>query len=354
VNGGITELIKHYDNDVYDRRNKLLKKCQHLQKIIDQFIKHKLLDPQIKNQYVVKQEPGREDLASGKFVKREENGLLKEIKIEMDSTVEVKSEMQSTIENIKMESQSMADENLFTNTEVEQTEPVYVDNIDNEVRIDIDSRNIENIKSELMDIGDRKINYMRTMDVKKKVMEFDLLKPLSSYVYHAPKTWATNKIDQKYLNVSESRNHKVFDIRRFQRPFNIEMLNHAKRFPDCLKRSSTVNCKSNGKSSNLEKPSTPIYSQPVKEECHQSSMEVNQILTEFDEKCKRFNTSLVKEEGIPSNDSVGTQCKTSVVNNNHTQVKIKLEPTNNFDTYEGSNPNGSNIIQNIKREYCDD
>ncbi|XP_026817664.1 uncharacterized protein LOC113556737 [Rhopalosiphum maidis] len=50
VKGGVEELIKHYkNNDVFDRRNKLLKECEHFRSTIDQFVKHSLLTTTIKN-----------------------------------------------------------------------------------------------------------------------------------------------------------------------------------------------------------------------------------------------------------------------------------------------------------------
>jgi len=48
---GALELIKHYKNDVFDRRQRLLKECEHFQSTIDQFVKSTLLTPSITNQY---------------------------------------------------------------------------------------------------------------------------------------------------------------------------------------------------------------------------------------------------------------------------------------------------------------
>ncbi|XP_050540901.1 uncharacterized protein LOC126905340 [Daktulosphaira vitifoliae] len=44
VKGGVVELIQHYRNDIFGRRNRLLIKCNYYQVIIDQFIKKKLID----------------------------------------------------------------------------------------------------------------------------------------------------------------------------------------------------------------------------------------------------------------------------------------------------------------------
>jgi len=49
VKGGVAELIKHYKNDVFDRRNRLLKECEDFQSTINQFIVCSLVTPKIKN-----------------------------------------------------------------------------------------------------------------------------------------------------------------------------------------------------------------------------------------------------------------------------------------------------------------
>lgn len=38
MKGGLRELIKHYQNDVFGRRKAVIKKCKELKKIIDQFV----------------------------------------------------------------------------------------------------------------------------------------------------------------------------------------------------------------------------------------------------------------------------------------------------------------------------
>lgn len=51
VKGGVGELIKHYKNDVFDRRNSLLKECEHFQSTINQFVERSLVTPTIENKY---------------------------------------------------------------------------------------------------------------------------------------------------------------------------------------------------------------------------------------------------------------------------------------------------------------
>ena len=38
LKGGLRELVKHYDNDVFGRRKAVTEKCKELQKIINQFV----------------------------------------------------------------------------------------------------------------------------------------------------------------------------------------------------------------------------------------------------------------------------------------------------------------------------
>lgn len=56
VEGGVMELIKHYENDVFLRRKRLLKECEHFESIINQFVKRMLLTPSVKNKYYNTQE----------------------------------------------------------------------------------------------------------------------------------------------------------------------------------------------------------------------------------------------------------------------------------------------------------
>lgn len=55
VKGGVAELIKHYKNDVLNRRNRLLKECEHFQSTINQFVERSLVTPTIKNKYDTQQ-----------------------------------------------------------------------------------------------------------------------------------------------------------------------------------------------------------------------------------------------------------------------------------------------------------
>lgn len=351
MNDGIRELIRHYENDVYVRRSKLIKKCQHLKKIIDQFIERMLLNPKIKNQYVIKQEPGEESSASGKFVKLEDNVLLKEIKTEMDSSIpEVKSDVQTKIEDFKIESQWMTEENVFTNNEAEQTEPVYVDNTDNEVKLDTDQKNVENVKSETMDTDDRKINCTRTLDLR--VRDFDLLKPLTPYVYHGTKTLTASKIDRKCPNVSENRNRNVFDIRNFDCPYNIKILDQPQILPSSS--NSYAHHKKYGKSLDLDDVKIPkirSFLQTTKKKLDKNSVQREKTINDFEDGFKHFDKSLA-ENNTPFNALVLTQYEESFVNNDLTTIKTELERTKNFIVKKKSIPNENDIAQNIKYENC--
>lgn len=167
VKGGVKELIQHYENDVFGRRNKLLKKCQHLKKLIDRQVVNI-----IKTQNVTPEDL-EEEYSTNEL---EENILSKEVDT---ITEEEKTEIESGIEEVIIETQYSTDDAIFTDTEIEQINPLYVDNTDIEVKIDTDPKNNENIKINAMDIKDRKINNSRIQDTAK-IMEFDLLKPIDS------------------------------------------------------------------------------------------------------------------------------------------------------------------------------
>ncbi|XP_060862098.1 uncharacterized protein LOC132939093 [Metopolophium dirhodum] len=165
IKGGVRELIEHYENDVFGRRIKLLKKCQHLKKIIDRQI-NDIIKPQNVNPENFEEEYSTNEA--------EENVLSKE----MDTTTEEeKTEIESGIEEVIIETQYSTDENIFTDTEIEQIDPLYVDSTDIEVKINNGPKNIKIIKTNAMNIKDGKINSSRILD-SDNLKEFDLLKPL--------------------------------------------------------------------------------------------------------------------------------------------------------------------------------
>jgi len=104
----------------------------------------------------------------------EENVLSKE----MDATTEEeKTEIESGIEEVIIETQYSTDENILTDTEIEQIDPLYVDSTDIEVKINTGPKNIKNIKTNTMNFKDRKINSSKIPDFDNST-KFDLLKPL--------------------------------------------------------------------------------------------------------------------------------------------------------------------------------
>lgn len=170
VKGGVKELIEHYENDVFGRRNKLVKKCQHLKKLIDRQIVNIIKTQNVTSDNI-------EEYSTNEI---EENFLSKE----MDITEEVKTEIEAGIEEVIIETQLPIDENnIFTDTEIEHIDSLYVDNTDIEVKMDTGKKNIENIKIGAFDIKDRKINNSRSSG-PTKVIEFDLLKPLDIQYEH--------------------------------------------------------------------------------------------------------------------------------------------------------------------------
>lgn len=101
----------------------------------------------------------------------EKNVLSKEIDA---TTEEEKTEIESGIEEVIIETQYSTDENILTDTEIEQIDPLYVDSTDIEMKIDTDPKNI---KINTMNIKDKKINSSRIPD-SDDLTKIDLLKPL--------------------------------------------------------------------------------------------------------------------------------------------------------------------------------
>lgn len=200
MEGGVKELIKHYENDVFGRRDKLLKKCHHLQKIIDQYVERMQRDPKIKNRNIVKEDSEKENSMNEQGIICEENVLSSENKTPMESsmTEEDRTEIQMTLDDIGNEIQLTTEENTYTNTEIEQTEPVYIENSDVEVK-DGYQKNVENIKIDTIDLGDRKINYKRTTDTKISDLKIDLLAPLVVKPCNSESLLNTNHCESKDL-----------------------------------------------------------------------------------------------------------------------------------------------------------
>lgn len=180
VEGGIKEVMQHYKNDIFDRREKLMNKCQHLQKVIDQYVERMQHDNRISNQYVAN-EDFLDETSTNEIVQTDDNIPLPGIINETESIVEVNAEFQSLLEGIQNESQPIAKENI-TNTELELSEPIYMENTSEfEPKIDTNSRSIESTKTDEMEIKDRKINNTTTVSTKKKDtdLHYELMKPFT-------------------------------------------------------------------------------------------------------------------------------------------------------------------------------
>lgn len=334
MNGGISELIKHYHEDVFGRRNKLMNKCQHLQKIIDQYVEHTLLDPKIKNQYVTK-EDYKEDNTSEHMLNNDDNMLLKE----MESIAEeVNIEIQSTNEEVKIENQPITEEIVIDYTEIEQTEPVYIENTDIECRMDTDSdpRNIENIKSVEMDIGDRKINHLRTLETKK--MDINLLKPITfeptNTELESILRLSKNYVESQNRNLTNKRSPELFD--RMKIPTRESP--SSENFTDCKITRKLLNpC-------TVQNSRESLISHV--EELEANVQNLQKVLNEFDEDFKHYEASQ-KINNISSKNTVSTQCNESSDNDN-------LIPTNDS---EANSSNETNAVISIpvsnENDNCD-
>lgn len=169
MKGGIAELIRFYDHDVFGRRDKLIKKCQHLQKIIDQYTE-RMLAINTKTQHSFKDEFVRENPTSEKIIVKEETKL-KEEKTEMRTLIEeAQTDILSTIEEFEIETQSTSVGNVFANIKIEQSEPVCLNNTNCKIKIETN----ETLKYEPVDRRDIKIEYDGTNNLKS--MDGDISK----------------------------------------------------------------------------------------------------------------------------------------------------------------------------------
>lgn len=134
----------------------------------------KIIDRQI-NDIIKPQNVNPEDFEEEYSTNEVEKSVLSK---EMDATTEEeKTEIEAGIEEVIVETQYSTDENIFTDTEIEQIEPLYVDSTDTEVKMNTGPENIENIKISAMNIKDKKMDSSRIPD-SDNLTKIDLLKPL--------------------------------------------------------------------------------------------------------------------------------------------------------------------------------
>jgi len=142
---GVAELIKFYENDIFGRRKRLLKECEHLQSTINQFVKRSLLTVGVKNKY------DNQELLVGE-----------------QSTSEIKA----------------IEENIFTNEKSStSTESSHIDNID--------AVKSENIKTHTADVYNRKMYYTKCSNTD--IQFNDLLK--CSHMISVPSNSSNFKLD---------------------------------------------------------------------------------------------------------------------------------------------------------------
>lgn len=332
-----------------------MKKCQHLQKIIDQYIERTLLNAsKIENQFTSEQELGEENSANEKLVKNEKNKLSpQEITETEPTTEEVKTETQITIEEDKIETLLISEEiksetqfstdDVLKNTENEQTEVVSTNNTVIDIHTDSNLKNIENIKSETNDISDRKINNTKITDTN--IVDIDLLKPLTVESVNTNTTEEScsskNDLESIMLNLFGIEGFKQFQG------------NKQKEWKLFSTRES--NCKKNQKlydQSTMKQLLESLHTQEVEEPINlpnkpidRHTLELNQMLKDFDDDFKRYKSSLI-ENNISSNETVSTQSNTCFTQSNLTPIQSLLVHTNSYRD-EASSSNVNNTIQSI-------
>lgn len=330
-----------------------MKKCQHLQKIIDQYIERTLLNAsKIEKQFISEQEVVEDNSANEKVVKNEKSKLspqditetepiTEEVKIETQTTIEeVKIETPLTSEKIKIETQLSSDV-LLKNTENEQTEIISVNNKVIDIHTDSSLKNIENIKSETHDISDRKINNTKITDTN--TVDIDLLKPL---VVESTNTNKTEESSSK--NDLESIMLNLFGIEGFKQFEGNKQKKEWKLFSDRENNSCSKKDQKLYDQSTIKQLLESLHSQEVEEPIkpiNRHTLELDQMLKDFDDDFKRYKSSFI-ENNISSSETIATQTNTSFTQSNLTPIQALLVHTNSYKG-EASSSNEDNTTQSI-------
>lgn len=265
VTGGVRELIKHYENDVFGRRDKLLKKCQHLQKALDQYVDFSLLESDIRTQYT-KEDLGEENTNKKLIKKKNDITLLKEKRTETEAA---KTEVQSMIEEVKIDSEATTEEIASTNIEIEQqTKLTHIDYKSVDKEID-DAKCFENVRTDCKDtVNDKKINSQKTNKDNQinKAKKIDLLKPLDFTI------GGSTECETSQVQENEIKNYKVNQIK-------------------------IMNSKTEDKNEQMFKPSSNVESvlsqkvlEDIKKQLHLKNERLKKEAKEFEEEFELFKT----------------------------------------------------------------
>lgn len=288
VEGGVKELIKHFENDVFSRQNRLVKKCQHYQKIIDQYIENMLIDSPIKNQYGTNNT--REDnFTSQKCMKKDENSVLVEKTVEVENTIEeVATDIQQTLE-FNIDNLLLTEANSIIDTEMEQTENAYLENSNIEIKkIDIEKKNNEN-------------------KTKTQTLKIDLLKPIVSEPIDYNPESILNKTQESMIDTRCSKrpnlfsNKSIFNIEGFGQSDIIEPPTESDLYSIKNKKVTELTTLQNLMEGLCKSKS---------EESNKRTLELQKSLEDFDEDFKQYKASQIKSDFSNSTTLADTNCMT--------------------------------------------
>lgn len=208
-------MIKHYEDDVFVRRNKLMKKCQHLQKIIDQYIERMFLDTTIKNQYCVKDDSKEKNSTNDKYTQNEDSAQLKESESIPEET---NTEIQINIDEETIDVQSIIEEHVISDTNNKQEDLICIENSN------IDQLN-DCTKTIARNINEKEMNnkYIK----EKKLLDYDLIKPMEPHPFDCePESVickfneTKNDVENNELDTEEPKLYDVSFIREMMEHFN--------------------------------------------------------------------------------------------------------------------------------------
>lgn len=287
-------MVDHYKHDIFDRRNKQIKKCQYLQKVINQYVE--------RMQYNNLQD--------------NENELIQEM--------DMNSESQSLMDEIQKESQQLRIESI-ANSELLLTDPVCIDNTDFEPKMDINSRSVKSIKTDAMEVRNRQLNDPTTVGTKE--MHIDLLKLVTPDNDERPVSECFEKVDKEKF------------LKEWVPSSDLESYSERKKKGNLLDLAA------------VEKMLAHLYPPIVKETdpiVNKNAQEIIRIKKEFEDEFQKFKNSRKSKKSLKNvlKNAGSSQTDKNVAHDNSTPIK-SVFASENLVKDEANVMDTNNTIQNI-------
>lgn len=290
MKGGVRELLKHYENDVFGRRNELTKKCENVKKTIDQYVERKLLDPRIKEQYVI------------------------------ISNLENMNSSTADTDEIVTEDQLTTTENRIAESQI-QTIPVEnVDHAGVEAQNDTDLKCEKTIDSSAMDINEKNPEIMQS----KETSTLDLLKPLVLEPIDCDPEHIVCNVEERYKDTIKTESlHTSLLKTNNSTEIKEELIEQLKESEPSTKQNST------GDGDLLEL----------------GDNDKNAVLKEFDDDFNNFYASSVNINNL--SNSAGPSTSTNPTYDNLVPIQTVLLDTSLSGSHEENPSNNDTAAQTI-------